>query len=614
MDSKVSESPSNWVMTRPRSRYHLYALLLIPCLLLGSLAGHRRYYYAISNPDIDFSASSCAQVDALYPQSSKNTDLWEEFGQMLGTDEFKELAIGKLSGLIQIPSESYDNMPPPGQDPRWETMGLVHDYLAAEFPLINKTLSLAKVNTYGLIYEWTGTNSSLKPYILAAHQDVVPVNPETVSTWTHPPYSGFFDGENIWGRGASDDKASLTAIMLTLETLIEKEWTPERTIVLAFGFDEEASGIYGAKYLGKALEETYGRDAFAFIVDEGGGFKDVYGTIFATPGVAEKGHADIKLEVTSPGGHSSVPPVHTTIGYLASLITEFEKNPYPVELARDTVPYDNLVCMAAHSRDIPHSLKRAIFRSGHSNAALHRVEKDFVLQDKFYSSLVGTTQAVDIVSGGVKSNALPESAFAIINHRINTLSSVNETAARDTQTITSLAQSLGLTLKAFGEDVIPESFYTTSHCSSQSSSASSSKGHIELSLAFNHELEPAPRTPTSGKESKPWDFLSGTIKATYYSHRAQGIKAETTVTEGDDVNSDVEEKKIIVSPGMSTGNTDTKYYWNLTRHIFRYNHKKRGVWKRDCNRRAYDIPLDHYLEIIRFFTTLIMNADEAEVF
>jgi len=135
-------------------------------------------------------------------------------------------------------------------------------------------------------------------------------------------------------------------------------------------------------------------------------------------------------------------------------------------------------------------------------------------------------------------------------------SSVNETAARDTQTITSLAQSLGLTLKAFGEDVIPESYYTTSHCSSQSSSTSSSaKGHIELSLAFNHELEPAPRTPTSGKESKPWDFLSGTIKATYYSHRAQGIKVETTANEGDDVNSDVEEKKIIVSPGMSTGNT-----------------------------------------------------------
>ena len=137
------------------------------------------------------------------------------------------------------------------------------------------------------MYEWTGSDTSLKPYILAAHQDVVPVNPDTVDTWTHPPYSGYFDGTTIWGRGASDDKGSLAAIMLTLETLIEKGWTPSRTIVLAFGFDEEASGIHvsidfdyedsgsnycvkGASALGKALEETYGRDAFAFVVDEGG--------------------------------------------------------------------------------------------------------------------------------------------------------------------------------------------------------------------------------------------------------------------------------------------------------------------------------------------------------
>ena len=70
---------------------------------------------------------------------------------------------------------------------------------------------------------------------------------------------------------------------------------------------------------------------------------------------------------------------------------------------------------------IPHSLKRAIFHSAHSDAALHKVETDFVLQDKWYSSLVRTMQTVDMIYGGVKVNALLESAYAIINHRINTL-------------------------------------------------------------------------------------------------------------------------------------------------------------------------------------------------
>ena len=79
---------------------------------------------------------------------------------------------------------------------------------------------------------------------LTPSTDVVPVPANTIPSWTHPPYSGFFDGERIWGRGASDDKSGLISIMNVLETLIGKGWTPVRGVVLAFGFDEEASGTH----------------------------------------------------------------------------------------------------------------------------------------------------------------------------------------------------------------------------------------------------------------------------------------------------------------------------------------------------------------------------------
>lgn len=36
-----------------------------------------------------------------------------------------------------------------------------------------------------------------------------------------------------------------------------------------------------------------------------------FGTIFATPGIAEKGYLDVRVDVTSAGGHSSIPPKHT---------------------------------------------------------------------------------------------------------------------------------------------------------------------------------------------------------------------------------------------------------------------------------------------------------------
>jgi hypothetical protein len=34
----------------------------------------------------------------------------------------------------------------------------------------HETLMLKKVNTYGLLYEWKGSNDSLKPLLLTAHQ------------------------------------------------------------------------------------------------------------------------------------------------------------------------------------------------------------------------------------------------------------------------------------------------------------------------------------------------------------------------------------------------------------------------------------------------------------
>jgi Gly-Xaa carboxypeptidase len=84
---------------------------------------------------------------------------------------------------------------------------------------------------------------------LTAHQDVVPVEPNTASFWIHPPYSGHYDGTWVWGRGATDDKSGLVGIMVTLEKLIEKGFNPKRGILVGFGIDEEASGPYVSSVL-----------------------------------------------------------------------------------------------------------------------------------------------------------------------------------------------------------------------------------------------------------------------------------------------------------------------------------------------------------------------------
>ncbi|KAK3376208.1 hypothetical protein B0T24DRAFT_677098 [Lasiosphaeria ovina] len=109
------------------------------------------------------------------------------------------------------------------------------------------------VNLFGLVYTIKGQNPSLKPLMLTGHQDVVPADEPPM--WKYPPFSAHFDGEWLWGRGASDDKNSITAIFAALETLLSNaSWIPEQTIILALGFDEEGKGLRGAGTIAPYLE------------------------------------------------------------------------------------------------------------------------------------------------------------------------------------------------------------------------------------------------------------------------------------------------------------------------------------------------------------------------
>jgi Gly-Xaa carboxypeptidase len=74
--------------------------------------------------------------------------------------------------------------------------------------------------------------------------------------------------------------------------------------------------------------------------------------------------------------------------------------------------------MGEHAADIPCYKKHLIRKSLTSNRALRKLQELGFRDSAELKAKVGTTQAIDIIAGGVKANALPESAEAIINHRI----------------------------------------------------------------------------------------------------------------------------------------------------------------------------------------------------
>ena len=287
----------------------------------------------------------------------------------------------------------------------------LHETLKTNYPRTFEKLAPEVVAKGSLLFTWKGSDASLAPLLLLAHMDVVPVEPGTEKGWTHPAFDGTVEGGFVWGRGALDDKLSLLGIMEATEELLAHGFVPKRTLILAFGHDEEIAGKHGAVVMAELLASRGVHAELA--VDEGGAITD--GMIPQVPakvaviGLGEKGYATVTLSVEAPGGHSSTPAAHTSIGILASALAKLESHPMEPRIdgamrqfASYTAPEMGFGPKVAFSNLWLTELVviRALAGSTTTNATIR------------------TTTAVTMFNGGVKDNVIPQSAKATVNFRI----------------------------------------------------------------------------------------------------------------------------------------------------------------------------------------------------
>ncbi|KAJ9094391.1 hypothetical protein QFC20_006893 [Naganishia adeliensis] len=434
-------------------------------------------------------------------------------------------AMGKGPGF----AVSYDDMGPVGEDPRWNPHTDFAQFLEREYPRIYATLQHEVINTHAHLFTWPGSRSELQPIILMAHEDVVPVLPATLDKWTHPPFEGAVDDQWVWGRGSADCKNQLMGIMNAVEKLVEEGFKPERTVILSFGFDEEIGGYQGATYLAEKITERYGENSIAFLVDEGfGGVDKAYGATFASLGMAEKGATNLKVTVEMPGGHSSVPPEHTSIGVLSRLLVELEANPYLPTLTSDHPYLPYLTCLAEHAPDVGKHFKRSVENPKKWDGLAKTLARESAQNRAF----LATTQAIDLIEGGVKVNALPEVATGMFG-----TSSIEETKQHANRILAPLAHKLGFEYIAFNQ---------TSSCHGTSAAGKGEGKRVTLDIVRGAKrtpgLEPAPITSS---DTESFELIGSTIKKVF----------------GEDV---------VVAPSAMFANTDTRAYWNLTRNLYRF--------------------------------------------
>ncbi|WVQ80773.1 hypothetical protein IAT38_002878 [Cryptococcus sp. DSM 104549] len=549
----------------PRSRQNRIVLWCILLFLAVQSAP------LISNTVSSYRASSAASValldEAKCPAQPSPLNVGEDWNP-LSDEAYGDLAAERLSKAVQIPTESFDNLPLNASDPIFDKHYAFSHFIESEYPKLYKgVVKHEAVNVHGHLFTWEGKNKDLKPILLMAHTDTVPVLPATKKDWTYPPFDGTIThdgtpdtpGTWIWGRGVSDCLNSLLGIYGAVERLVSEGFEPERTILIANGFDEEIGGIRGAGEIAKLLEERYGTEGLALVVDEGfTGLSEEYGTLVASLGMAEKGSTNAIIRVETLGGHSSVPPAHTGIGIISLLLAELEKNPFTPSLSPKEPYLKYLSCMSEYAPEFPKSLKSKVKNPQKWDAlAVELAESDRVL-----NSFLATTTAIDLISGGVKVNALPEYVEATVNHRIAFSSSVNETLQHTVDLLVPLAKSLGFTISPFD------------------GSKKASNSHITLETPGLYGLEPAPITPA---KSDSFELIAGTCKHVFG-------------------------EKTVVSPSGMFANTDTKSFWNLTKNLYRFTP---ALVSENLHQHTVDerISLTGHLNTTRFFYKLIRNSE-----
>ncbi|MBO8158808.1 M20 family metallopeptidase [Thermosyntropha sp.] len=257
-----------------------------------------------------------------------------------------------LKQLIQTNTSN-----PPGDEKK--IIDLILSFFPVEqinYKIINHTDSRSS-----LIITVAGKNTR-KSIAFVGHVDTVPVTDG--ESWVHPPFSGEIDGEYIYGRGASDMKGGITAMILTAQYFIENKIIPPYTVKFCFTADEEAGGL-GIQAL---------RDQ--------GDLDDTSEVFICEPseckiGISEKGALWLKIIVKGKASHAAQPEEGiNAVEYLIAYINAF---------------------------------------------------KTLILTGKRNDPLLGpTTVTITQIKGGIKSNIIPEEAYATLDIRTNTDSNHGE--------------------------------------------------------------------------------------------------------------------------------------------------------------------------------------------
>ncbi len=248
-----------------------------------------------------------------------------------------------------------------------------------------------------------GLDSTRPALVLHGHTDVVPARAED---WTVDPFGGEEIDGLLWGRGAVDMKDMDAMILATVRQLVRSGTRPARDVVVAFFADEEAGGVFGARYAVDNHPELF--EGATEAISEVGGFSlELSGRRTYLLQTAEKGLAWLRLVAGGRAGHGSQVNHDNAVTHLAAAVARIGAYRWPLTI---TPTVDQLMRGVADLTGLPYDPA--------DESAVAEIVRALGPAAAFVGATVRTTTNPSLLSAGYKANVIPGQAEAVVDMRL----------------------------------------------------------------------------------------------------------------------------------------------------------------------------------------------------
>jgi len=225
--------------------------------------------------------------------------------------------------------------------------------------------------------------------ILCGHIDVVPAGDR--GKWTVDPYKGEVRQDRLYGRGSTDQKAGVAAQLLAVTAAKDFEDELHGKVTVANVPDEEAQGLGGVIW----LLENKKLNGDACLITEPTGFVDGHYSIVA----GERGTCWLRISAVGKPAHGSMPARGRNA---IEMLTSFLPKLKAVEMEAVRTPKDAEI----------------LVKNGETEQRRLAKNDRITPASRLMKTLTHYTVNVGVISGGTKTNVVPERCEAEVDIRV----------------------------------------------------------------------------------------------------------------------------------------------------------------------------------------------------